>query len=370
MRFIILLLFFNTSLLYSIEFIKVSETIINQDSKHHLAFTDIEKLPNNRLIVVYRQGLKHLDSSGKVVMQLGSLDGLSWDEPVVLVNDELYDCRDPSLGLLSDNSLILNFFKYNIAPDKLKPNIVHVFTSVSKDNGLTFSNPKQIDEGSMSYNFDEIEKIQGEWTYNNENIPIKATSSGVIEFQDNLLLPMYCKSPGIFGGLTLGVSSNNGESWNINELELGHLNTIKPNEPALLIVNPNLWIIQFRTQMEGGYTYQVISNDQGKTWHSERNLGFIGHSPELIKLDNGVLIAAYRIIQLDDKQNISTIQVGFTYSEDNGENWSKPIIIEDCGLVDCGYPGIVQLDENSFIISYYIAKKDVSVIKVAKYSFN
>lgn len=347
-----------------IEFNKESEIIIRGSEKYHLAFTDIERLPDGKLLVAYRQGESHVDPSGKIIMHYGSEDGVLWEGPRVVYDDPEFDCRDPSLSLLADNDIALTFFKYHKTSNKSGDSLalVHTFISLSDDLGETFSEPLQIDPGNMTYSGYEVVKSDGVWFLGNDIIPIKASSSGIIRTIDgSLVLPMYCKSPGIFGPVTFA-ESDYGNNWRIKEILSGEIDELQPNEPSVVVVSDDLWLMHVRTQKEGGFTYQSSSHDGGKTWTKYRSLGFVGHSPELITLSNGVVLAAYRVI--DEK-----VKVAFIYSSDKGENWSEFTVVEEWENADCGYPGIVELPGSRFIISYYAVTKDKSVIKAAIYSF-
>ena len=41
------------------------------------------------------------------------------------------------------------------------------------------------------------------------------------------------------------------------------------------------------------------------------------------------------------------------YSLDGGDTWSDVIEILDCGLAECGYPGMVELPDNRILVVYY-----------------
>lgn len=348
----------------NVVFNKEAEFVIRESDKFHLAFTDLEKLPDGRLLVVYRQGESHVDPSGKIIMHYGSSDGSNWEEARLIHDDPKYDSRDPSLSILSDNSIVLTFFKYHLSPDNQEktPNIVHTFYSVSKNYGEDFSKPKQIDPGLMEYSSGNTVKSEGKWISDGNLITIKASSSGVIERSNgSWVLPMYCKSPGIFGPITFAESINQ-THWSIRDIRPGKIDDLQPNEPSIVCITEDLWLMHIRTQKKGGFTYQSISRDGGKSWGRYRNLEFVGHSPELVRLRSGLLIAAYRVIE-------DNVKVAFKYSADNGESWSDFIIVEEWDNADCGYPGVVEISDNRIALSYYAVTTEKSIIKVAVYSF-
>ena len=99
---------------------------------------------------------------------------------------------------------------------------------------------------------------------------------------------------------------------------------------------------------------QSVSDDGGKTWSDYKSLGVVAHAPELLKLSNGVIISSFRWLEwLDQGADIKREAVSMIYSTDNGDTWSDLIEIEDCGLAECGYPGMLELDNNRILVVYY-----------------
>lgn len=358
----------------SSQLLQLSQTVVaHKATDKHLAFTDIEKTNDGKLLLVYREGDGHVEPNGRIMKQFGGLDGLSWDAPIELYNDKTYDDRDPSIMRLSNGDILLTFFKYHLSSDKQKsvPNIVHTFFARSKDNGNSFSEPIQIDPGKMSYGKEELYKKENLWyekSNKNRLVPFKASSAAIVEGAgEKLFLPSYGVSPGLYGAISLGVSGDNGKTWSYQNVLEGSDEQLDLNEPALVMVDGSHWIMHVRTQKEGGYSYQTQTFDGGKSWSPYKNLGFIGHSPELIKLSNGVVVAAYRLIEVAGEK-ISGVKVALKYSKDKGSSWSDFIIVEDCGLNECGYPGLLELSNGKLAVSYYIVKKELSQIKVVLFN--
>jgi len=63
-----------------------------------------------------------------------------------------------------------------------------------------------------------------------------------------------------------------------------------PDEADLALLESGRLLSVFRT---GGNLFQVTSSDGGRTWSAPRNLGTFGVSPQLLLLDNGVLVLTY-----------------------------------------------------------------------------
>lgn len=112
-----------------------------------------------------------------------------------------------------------------------------------------------------------------------------------------------------------------------------------------------------------GNLYQTTSSDEGQSWSDYDDLGFIAHAPELMQLGNGVVVSAFRALN----SRYTAESVSFVYSLDGGATWSEQVLVEACGSVECGYPGLLELAGNRFLIVYY-APGGIA-IKGATYTF-
>ncbi len=343
------------------------ETHVDIATGPHLAFPDIARLPDNSLMVVYRKGSSHAGNDGKILYQKGRADGLKWESPKVLINDPDYDSRDPSLTVLSDDSLLLNYFNYYFAENPVEePNIVHSFVSVSHDGGTTFSEAIQIDLGKMKYGDNAVLNDEGLWVdKSGEPITTRACSSSVVETKNGFLLPMYGKYALNYNDfsktpkppVTLWQSNDADTTWSSREVLPDRYKHLWLQEPALLALDENRMILQLRTANSvspsgKGNMLQSVSNDGGENWSEYKDMGFVAHAPDLKELSNGVVISAFR--WLDWTTQVNREAVAFIYSYDKGEKWSDIVEIMDCGKAECGYPGMVQLDEETLLIVYYL----------------
>jgi hypothetical protein len=124
----------------------------------------------------------------------------------------------------------------------------------------------------------------------------------------------------------------------------------------LLVLPDDNMLLQVRTAFgaspsSSGDLAQARSEDGGQTWSDWQGLGFVGHAPDLYRLDCGVVLSAFREINDEFTQQ----WVSFMHSLDGGRTWSEPTRIEDCGALECGYPSMVELDQNRLLIVYYTA---------------
>lgn len=337
--------------------------VITNNSKH-FAFPDIAKLENGKIMLVYRLGSGHAEKGGAIMAHYSN-DGISWTDPEILIDDSSIDDRDPSIAVLSSGKVAVNWFQYNYPADYEEPWIHHILFSKSGSDGMSFEDPVQVDPGLYSYTEASELNENGIWVDNDGNeIKSYACSSSVVENEGKIIIPGYggnslnfksmSKTPK--GPIVFFVSEDNGQTWTMEEVKAKAPENTWLQEPALLKVNENKWILQVRTAVGAspsarGELMQTVSNDGGKTWSDYKSLNVVAHAPELIKLGNGVIISSFR--WLDWELDITREAVSMIYSTDNGETWSDVIEIEDCGLAECGYPGMIELEGNRILVAYY-----------------
>lgn len=331
----------------------------------HLAFPDVARLANGSLILVFRQGASHVDSSGKIMMQIGDADGQTWTDPTVLLDEPGIDERDPSVTVLPSGEVLVTYFQYRQVPLEGTTLSLHqIFVASSTDNGATFSEPyEQISVGTMDETGASL--TEGHWV-DGDGAPIMvhASSSPALVTESALYLASYGGEALNIGDLagaprsriSLGSRSLAGGDWTW-ELVLPDVDpTVWVQEPALLELQNGAWLMQIRTADgtspgSAGNLRQARSDDEGETWTDWEPLGLIGHAPYLLQLENGVLLSAYREINA----TFTNEWVSLMYSLDDGASWSEPIRIEDCGAAECGYPSLLELDDDKLLVLYYTA---------------
>ncbi len=348
----------------SIKFTVPQEASTVAEFSGHFAFPDVVKLKNGKFMAVYRNGNTHADKSGSIIVSLSD-DGINWDEPEVLLNDSTIDDRDPSIAVLSDGRVAMNWFKYRYPADYSEPWVHHLFFAVSDSSGLNFGEHIQVDEGVFDYSETAEMNESGIWVdEKGEEITVAASSSSIVEDGEKIIIPAYfgnalnwqsmAKTPKT--RVVLYESSDGGKTWTPNEVEAAIDEKSWLSEPALLKVTDKRWLLHVRTAKGAspsakGDLVQSISEDGGKTWSPYESLGFVAHAPELLKLENGVIVSSFR--WLDWGTDVNREAVSMIYSLDGGKTWSDLIEILDCGKAECGYPGMIELPDNKILVVYY-----------------
>lgn len=349
----------------SIKFTIPEEASTVVESSGHFAFPDVVKLRSGKLMAVYRNGGTHADQSGAIIVSFSN-DGINWGDPDFLLNDGTIDDRDPSITVFSDGRVGMNWFKYRYPADYSEPWVHHLFFAVSDKSGLDFGEHIQVDGGVFDYSETAVMNESGIWVdENGEEITVAASSSSMVEDGEKIIIPAYfgnalnwqsmSKTPKT--KVVLYESSDGGKTWIPNEVRAEIDEKTWLQEPALLKVTDKRWILQVRTAVGSspsnkGDLVQSVSEDGGKTWSPYKSLGFVAHAPELLKLENGVIVSSFRWLDWEGA-NATREAVSMVYSLDGGETWSDVIEILDCGAVECGYPGMVELPDNKILIVYY-----------------
>ena len=298
---------------------------------YHIAFPDVCRMKDGRLICVWRRGMQHMQPGmGRLELAIGSPDGTKWGKSWIFAAEDSLDLRDPSIFMCPNGDLLCNYF---ISYDG------HTWVQRSTDNGQTWSERFAINslEGS-AYTSSRPAVINNEvWL---------ATYGTAGSDNENSLISIL-------------KSKDNGQTWT-QEVPFSKLNpeTYKFQEPAL-VQSGNRVICHVRVDEGGMHDYvrgigemrQIVSDDCGKTWSDWReDFDFCGQAHELYKTESGVLISAFRWLSPD----IKSTYVGMMYSTDNGDTWSKDRIIRiSPSDSECGYPSIVSLGDDKFLVTYY-----------------
>jgi hypothetical protein len=210
----------------------------------------------------------------------------------------------------------------------------------------------------------------------NNEVIVEASSSSIIENNGTLYLPAY-------GGNTLNLnklsaipksrtavymSSDSGNSWQKKPILPDTATDSWLQEPSILRLDDGSFVAHMRSAKgnspsNAGKMVQTVSSTNSLDWQPYFSFSFIGQAPELAQLSNGTVLSAYREIN----SAFTHEWTSFSYSVDRAKTWSEPIRVEDCNAIECGYPGIVELDKSHVLIVYYLAG---TAIKGAIYKVN
>jgi hypothetical protein len=336
-------------------------------SAEHLAFPGVVRLPDGRLMVVYRKGNGHVDPSGAVMMQFGTADGETWTAPEVLYDKPDMDDRDPSVAVLPNGDVVVDYFQYATFKFGGQSLTVHsIFFGRSKMNADGALGPfgtfVNVDGGDMapdaaSINADKL------WVDSHDHpFIVKACSAPTRSIGGRLVIPAYgaeaLNLAALAGAprsrISFFESADDGKTWTERFVNPDQEAKRWLMEPALLELASGRQLLHIRTAAGNspgnlGNALQSVSDDGGKTWSAWQDLGFIGHSPDLYQLSNGVVLTAARELNSQGSQEWVSLRA----SLDDGNTWGEQFQVKKCGATECGYPSIVELAGDRVLVVYY-----------------
>lgn len=342
----------------------------------HVAFPDIARLPSGEILLVYREAALHgVDPTGRIVRQIGAADALNWSEPETLHDTPDVDDRDPSVTVTSGGGVIINWFQYLYeVTDDGDLGVHQIFFGRSDDLGAALAETSMVPGESMGYpgahlGDDEL------WTdAAGDPVVVTACSSPIREIGGTLFVQNYggyawntSNADAPRSRISLFASGDGGSAWAELPIADGQAADTWLQEPSLLALGPDRWIVQLRTAAgsspgNAGNLWQTTTDDGGATWTEYEDLGFVGHAPYLYRLGNGVLVSAFR--WLNDA--FTSTNVNFIYSMDEGATWSDMISILDPQVVEVGYPSILELEGSKMLVVFYVGG---TTIRGAIYDF-
>ncbi|MDD3585914.1 MAG: sialidase family protein [Thermoguttaceae bacterium] len=280
------------------------------------AFPDVCRLADGRLLCVFYAGYGHvafpnekLPKGGRISGCYSSDEGKTWSDPVTMV-DTPVDDRDPSITQMADGRLLLTFFTYERIAKKTK---TKTYLAESTDAGKTWSQPRKLFEDYPC------------------STPIRVLSDGTLVF------PLYGFQEGEQRVGAIALSHDQGTTWSEPIcIPNGGVN-LDAETDVIELKNGDLWAIQ-RPQMAWS-----VSKDKGKTWSKSEAVGFEGHCPYLLRVDDHRILMATRC-------PVKPASTALYLSTDECQTWSKAIMIDTFGGA---YPSMVKLKDGTILIVYY-----------------
>jgi sialidase-1 len=284
------------------------------------AFPDVTRLADGRLMTAFYEGYTHISpptethpNGGRVMYATSSNEGASWSAPSVLY-DTPQDDRDPSITQLADGRLLSTYFTYNGGG-------LGTYIVESSNGGATWSAPRLLAPSPYYI-----------------SSPVRQLSGG------RLAAGLYYEGNGVAHG-AVALSDNAGATWTAPIDIPNPSGAILDAETDLIeLKNGNLWAIQ---RSSGSPAQSSISTDRGKTWSDSQSLGFIAHSPYLLRTQHeSLILLGYR--GYDQSGHGYT---ALRYSLNECATWSDPIAVD----WDCigAYPSMVNRNDGSVLITYY-----------------
>ena len=333
---------------------KIKDVVLHKDHQYN-TFPSIAKAPGGVMYVAFRQApdrrdelekkWAHVDRDAIGVIMSSDDNGVTWSKPEAFYKNENHSLQDPIVNVLSDGTILITFFLWEIVPAEDKKKIAELEAG---DIGY-----RVLEDGSIAYvegaytliSHDGGKKYEGPYPVANG----VCCSGRAVEMPDgSLLFPVYGVRKGDpVTSSEIYISKDKGISWEPYSMlwkdpEGAH----NADEPSILLAQDGTLHAFIRSDM----LYVTRSTDGGKTWGECRRTDILGNVPfRPLLLKSGNILLSYghraepfgiRALLLDE------------YGE--GIVKSKELILrEDGSGFDISYCSAEQADNGDILMVYY-----------------
>lgn len=307
------------------------------------AFPDAYRLQNGDIVAVFYAGYQHVSypnadypKGGRICMVRSKDEGRTWTAPKVIFDDES-DNRDAHVSQLSDGTILVSLFSlYRDETAKTRMG-TGVQLIRSEDGGETWSEKAMPVTDNTWYS----------------SAPVRELADG------SCILPIYHQTRGKKGNAGGGVllSNDKGRTWS-QPIEIDSGSLYLPAETDVIQLKDGSLFAALRGNQASPPTNMQSSTsiDGGRTWSPVREMGFLGHSPYLMRLSTGEILLSYRGFTNNTKAKgrFTALRI----SGDEGRTWQGPYRID---TVPGAYPATVELKDGSVLVIYYTEGKGSAV---------
>lgn len=326
------------------ERLSAEEVIIHTDGRRHIHPPDVELLANGDLLVCFREASEHLSCDGQIVTVRSADGGRTWGDRRVVFGQADTDLRDASIARMRDGTLLMSSWpngnydhegRYQGRPSPTYRGMPSgIYIGRSADNG-------------QSWNWQTEQPL--------DPAPFQRiyTSERILELPSGELLMANYFVDEHEGrrhqGCALYGSEDRGTRWHYRSL-MADVPGIAFNEPALTRTRTGRLIGMLRNDTEPMF-YQVVSDDEGRTWSPPLPSGIPGlaNPASLLPLPDGTVLCLY-----GSRRGTKGLYVVASY--DDGATWDLPrrrVIRDDFPNWDIGYPSSVLLPDGRVLAVYY-----------------
>lgn len=334
--------------------------VIYRDPARYVAFPDVKRLPDGKILCVFRDApfperVSHIEVGARIVGVISEDEGRTWSRPQVIFDDEGSQ-NDASFAVLRDGRLLMTFFTWDGVTEayveKNKPPFARrvdhgdwgVF-AVLRGAAVLWgtSAPLRWEKDARHVTGDERE--------------LRATSSAVLETRDKtLLMPTYGRSRRWTADRAFVLRSTDaGATWG-DEITMAAdpEGKIDMQEPTITQTRGGDIVALLRTANAEDHLYTVRSADDGKTWSAPERTPLIGHPADLMVLPDGRVFAVFGYRH-------KPFGVRACVSDEHGRTWDadRVMVIADRGdHHDLGYPSVCLTGDEHVLIAYYMNGPD------------
>lgn len=310
--------------------------------------------------------LNHICPFGKNLLYVSKDEGETWSCPQI-INDTYLDDRDAGLLAWGDGNLLLTYFSTSVSAfqnfdlEDGKPHInvsttiakgmreiwaslpeeaMHpgCWTRISRDNGMTWSEPRQAPVSSP-------------------HGPCRL-KDGTLLFVGSIVENGNFESDDHSKRIQMFQSTDEGETWQyLSHIPCPEGADQAHHEPHAIQMDNGDILVAVRYEntytpvMKSLRVYTTVSHDNGKTWELSRFTDQHGAPPHLLQHSSGAVVLAFSR-RLDPMGQY--VQVSYDY----GKTWSEEKRISPGHSTgtpawDHGYPSSVELSNGDILTLYY-----------------
>ncbi len=341
--------------------------ILYKDANAYSCFPAIAKTSDQQLWVSFRRAgnfsLKavregkydHVDKGARIGLLTSNDLGESWqDAQIIPAFDPERGEQDPSIQVLSNGTLMVNFFQWFVVPQEEKHRLKYPARQQIDGSWADVEGPYIIRSFDQGASWETVPVY-----VDSAPLPRGGTSDAVLELPNGeLVMGIYGANYGdnVCRAYTK-ISADGGDTWDTPALIAADPNEkISFEEPAISFTPDGNLIAMIRAGEPGKYQflYQAFSYDSGRTWVELEETPMWGHPASVLLLADGRMVCSYGF-----RREPYGIRACFSY--DGGKTWDiegEVVLRDDGGSRDLGYPCTVQLHDASLYTVYYIHGED------------
>lgn len=301
----------------------------------HNAFPGLAVCKDGQLLTVWRSATNHSPSVGVLKARKYKTNLAAVAGEYTILTDPTYDLRDPMLTVLTDGTIVVQFFKYDTAA----LNGVGVYIATSTDNGATFGVP-----------------IKVPFTWDTASC---SSSALVVAPNGDWLVPAYGRTSATYYQIRLLRSSDRGATWS-GEVTVASGQAASQNfqEPVIgLLPDGSTLMCLIRVANSDGTSpaiYSCTSTDNGNTWTAAVS-AIAGEAarPAWLSLASGGVTVATR-------NATAPYPMQYFTSWDNGATWSSTLQLGPTPASQGTYAQLVEIAPGLIAAAYAIETSNTS----------
>ncbi len=332
---------------------KKNIVIFSSDSLY-TAWPSITKTSNKKLLVVFTQTEEHMAPNGKIVGVRSGDAGKTWSKPFTVYDSPLDD-RESGITKLNESTFMVNLWttqhteaSYGKMPDgSYYPDVV--------ERWIHYVNPPGYKNADSLAGGHAILTKDGGHTWSE---PVKGpdTIHGGIELANGTILVASYRE------LKDAITVNTAAKWDGPWTQIAEIHSLQPDsirfgEPSVLQLSNGRVIMMIRATTipyndadPRCFLWETYSDDNGETWTKPFQTPLWGFPPHLLLMNDGRVVVTYGYRRPPYGIRADVSNDGITWKKEN-----EVVLRNDAPNKDLGYPASVELSSGKVLTVYYLS---------------